>query len=65
MNSELSQVDAGKVYLDTELANVLATVMPHFASELDIGKWDFVRIALSSWTLTVSKNHQNFRSSNV
>lgn len=58
-------MDAGKLYLDTELANVLAIVMPNFASELDIAKWDFVRIALSSWTLTVSKNHQNFRSNNV
>ncbi|XP_062543910.1 E3 ubiquitin-protein ligase listerin [Armigeres subalbatus] len=64
-NCDLSQVDAGKLYLDTELANVLSAVMNNFASELDIGKWDFVRIALSSWILTVSKNHQNFRANNI
>lgn len=63
--SDLSQVDAGKLFLDTELANVLTAVMQNFATELDIGKWDFVRIALSSWVLTVSKNHQNFRTNNV
>ncbi|KAL9692643.1 hypothetical protein quinque_015722 [Culex quinquefasciatus] len=55
----------GRLYLDTELANVLADVMRHFPTELDLAKWDFVRIALSSWTLTVSKNHQNFRANNI
>lgn len=64
-NCDLSQVDAGKLFLDTELANVLTAVMQNFATELDIGKWDFVRIALSSWVLTVSKNHQNFRTNNI
>lgn len=65
IHSDLSAVETGRLYLDTELANVLADVMRHFPTELDLAKWDFVRIALSSWTLTVSKNHQNFRANNV
>ncbi|XP_038115806.1 E3 ubiquitin-protein ligase listerin isoform X1 [Culex quinquefasciatus] len=64
-NCDLSAVETGRLYLDTELANVLADVMRHFPTELDLAKWDFVRIALSSWTLTVSKNHQNFRANNI
>ncbi|XP_058829891.1 E3 ubiquitin-protein ligase listerin isoform X2 [Topomyia yanbarensis] len=64
-NCDLQQVDGGKLFLDIELANVLTVVMRHFPTELDLSKWDFVRIALSSWTLTVSKNHQHFRKNNI
>lgn len=64
-NCDLAQIECSKLYLDTELANVLSDVMCHFPTELDLSKWDFVRIALSSWTLTVSKNFQQFRINNI
>ncbi|XP_058458780.1 E3 ubiquitin-protein ligase listerin [Malaya genurostris] len=64
-NCDLLPVDGGKLFLDVELANVLSVVMRHFATELDLSKWDFVRIALSSWTLTVSANYQHFRKNNI
>lgn len=64
-NCDLTQVKSDSLYLDTELANVLTEVMFHFPTELDLNKWDFLRIALSSWTLTVSKSHQRFRTNNI
>ncbi|XP_055621838.1 E3 ubiquitin-protein ligase listerin [Toxorhynchites rutilus septentrionalis] len=64
-NCDLMQVDGTDLYLDIELANLLTDVVCQFPTELDLSKWDFVRIALSSWTLTVSKNHQHFRTNDI
>ncbi|XP_055609013.1 E3 ubiquitin-protein ligase listerin [Uranotaenia lowii] len=64
-NCDLPQVDTNRIFFDIEVANVLADAMKHFPTELDLAKWDFVRIALSSWTLTVSKNHSQFRTNNI
>ncbi|XP_058124895.1 E3 ubiquitin-protein ligase listerin [Anopheles ziemanni] len=64
-NCDLNNADENKIFLDAEVANVLTIVLRYFPSELDISKWDFIRIALSSWTLTVSKSFNNFRSHNI
>ncbi|XP_055533592.1 E3 ubiquitin-protein ligase listerin [Wyeomyia smithii] len=64
-NCDLTHVETSKIFLDTELANVLSEVVRHFPTELDLHKWDFIRIALSSWTLTLSKNYHIFRKNNI
>uniref|UniRef100_A0A182IKK9 E3 ubiquitin-protein ligase listerin n=1 Tax=Anopheles atroparvus TaxID=41427 RepID=A0A182IKK9_ANOAO len=64
-NCDLNNVDENKIFLDVEVANVLTVVLRYFPSELDISKWDFIRIALSSWTLSVSKSFSSFRSQNI
>ncbi|XP_053685339.1 E3 ubiquitin-protein ligase listerin [Sabethes cyaneus] len=64
-NCDLAQVEPSKIFLDIEFANVLRDVVQHFPTEFDLNKWDFLRIALSSWTLTVSKNHHIFRKNNI
>uniref|UniRef100_A0A182S985 E3 ubiquitin-protein ligase listerin n=1 Tax=Anopheles maculatus TaxID=74869 RepID=A0A182S985_9DIPT len=64
-NCDLAQADENKIFLDVEVANVLTVVLRHFPSELDIPKWDFIRIALSSWTLSVSKSFPHYRTHNI
>uniref|UniRef100_A0A182LWT0 E3 ubiquitin-protein ligase listerin n=1 Tax=Anopheles culicifacies TaxID=139723 RepID=A0A182LWT0_9DIPT len=64
-NCDLAQAEANNVFLDVEVANVLTVVLRHFPSELDISKWDFIRIALSSWTLSVSKSYLHYRTHNI
>ncbi|XP_053675958.1 E3 ubiquitin-protein ligase listerin [Anopheles nili] len=64
-NCDLAQADENNIFLDMEVANVLTTVLRYFPTELDIGKWDFIRIALSSWTLSVSKSYTHFRTHNI
>uniref|UniRef100_A0A182NK38 E3 ubiquitin-protein ligase listerin n=1 Tax=Anopheles dirus TaxID=7168 RepID=A0A182NK38_9DIPT len=64
-NCDLTQAEEGKVFLDVEVANVLTVVLRHFPAELDISKWDFIRIALSSWTLSASKSFLQYRTHNI
>lgn len=63
--SDLAQADENKIFLDMEVANVLTVVLRYFPTELDISKWDFIRIALSSWTLSVSKSFAHYHTHNV
>ncbi|XP_050076101.1 E3 ubiquitin-protein ligase listerin [Anopheles maculipalpis] len=62
---DLAQAEENKIFLDVEVANVLTVVLHHFPSELNIPKWDFIRIALSSWTLSVSKSFLHYRTHNI
>uniref|UniRef100_A0A182QYR1 E3 ubiquitin-protein ligase listerin n=1 Tax=Anopheles farauti TaxID=69004 RepID=A0A182QYR1_9DIPT len=64
-NCDLTQAEEGKIFLDIEVANVLTVVLRHFPAELDISKWDFIRIALSSWTLSASKSFSQYRTHNI
>ncbi|XP_058066938.1 E3 ubiquitin-protein ligase listerin [Anopheles bellator] len=64
-NCDLSQAGENKLFLDVEVAHLLAVVLRFFPSELDINKWDFIRIALSSWTLSASKSFANFHNHNI
>uniref|UniRef100_A0A182YKS9 E3 ubiquitin-protein ligase listerin n=1 Tax=Anopheles stephensi TaxID=30069 RepID=A0A182YKS9_ANOST len=64
-NCDLAQADGNKLFLDVEVANVLTVVLRHFPSELDVPKWDFIRIALSSWTLSVAKSFPHYRTHNI
>ena len=60
-NCDLTQGDTNRVFLDAQIANLLADVLKLYPTEMDLQRWDFVRIALSSWTLAVSKSHQHYR----
>jgi hypothetical protein len=58
---DLTLGDTNRVFLNVEIANLLADVLRLYPTEMDLQRWDFLRIALSSWTLTVSKSHQHFK----
>lgn len=49
----------------TEIINFLTKTIKTFPQEFDIRQLDFVRIALSSWILSVSQSIENFTSPKV
>lgn len=51
--------------LITEIANFYAAVIQTFPSSLETNEWDLLRIAVSSWVLTLSKSSDNFQSVKV
>jgi E3 ubiquitin-protein ligase listerin len=53
-------VAAPDLLLVAEIANFLADVIRCFPTEIDLQRWDFIRIALSSWSLSVSKSWPGF-----
>lgn len=63
--SNIAQVESEKVVMTAEVANLLADVLDCFPHELDIKRWDFIRITLSSWVLTISKGCDYFKNENV
>lgn len=54
-NTDISQVETNKVAVVVQVVHLLRAVLRHFPTELDGTRWDFVRLALSSWVLSVSK----------
>lgn len=64
-NKDVSLEDCGSVLLVAEIANFLTDVLTLFPTELDVKRWDFIRIALSSWVLSVSKSSKNFNENKV
>jgi E3 ubiquitin-protein ligase listerin len=63
--SDICAEDTSTILLVAEIANFLADVIKCFPTELDLNRWDFIRIALSSWSLSVSKSWQKFSSGKV
>lgn len=59
-NQNIESQTISEVLLVAELAQFLSLTIKHFARELTLPFWDFVRIALSSWILTVSKSVKSF-----
>lgn len=49
----------------TEIINFLREIVQHFGRNLNADQWDFIRIAISSWVLTVSKSSDSFRAPKV
>lgn len=49
----------------TEICNFLTDIVIYFPKNLNASAWDFIRIALSSWVLTVSKSSDHFRDPKV
>jgi E3 ubiquitin-protein ligase listerin len=64
-NKDVSLEDPQSVLLATEVANLLTDVLSHFPDEVDVKRWDFIRIALSSWVLSVSKSSERFGENKV
>lgn len=62
---DISNTQSEKVVLITEIANFYATVIQSFPSSLETNEWDLLRIAVSSWVLTLSKSSDNFQSVKV
>lgn len=59
-NKDVSLESDASVLLSTEIALFLSDVLTYFPSEVDVKRWDFIRIALSSFVLSVSKSCENF-----
>lgn len=64
-NIDVRQIDSSSVIFISELANFLAQLIGNFSSEFEDIQWDFVRIALSSWVLSVSKSVLGYGESKV
>jgi E3 ubiquitin-protein ligase listerin len=64
-NKDVSQEDPQSVLLVAEIACLLSDVLIHFPAEIDVKRWDFIRIALSSWVLSVSKSCEKFNENKV
>lgn len=54
--SNLSNEPASEIALVIEVIKLTTLAVRHFPYELDEIRWDFVRLALSSWVLTTSKS---------
>ncbi|XP_063699534.1 E3 ubiquitin-protein ligase listerin [Culicoides brevitarsis] len=55
-NTDISQVEVAKVAVVVQIIHLIKEIVKNFAPELDGTRWDFVRLALSSWVLSVSKS---------
>lgn len=64
-NKDVSKEKKEDVALTAEVANLLRDIITHFPHEIDVKRWDFIRIALSSWVLSVSKSNENFSDNKV
>ena len=58
-------MDADKIIHISEIANLYAAILEAFPKSLDTNHWDLLRIAISSWVLTVSKSTDNLETSKV
>lgn len=65
MNRNLASIELANILHTTEIINFLTEIVRHFAKNLNADQWDFVRIAISSWVLTVSKSSDHFRKPKV
>lgn len=64
-NKDVSLEDKRSVLLTAEIAHFLSDVLTLFPTEIDVKRWDFIRIALSSWVLSVSKSCNKFNDNKV
>lgn len=65
IHRDISNTKSEQIILISEIANLLATVIRSFPATLDTNEWDLIRIAVSSWVLTLSKSSENFHSVKV
>lgn len=64
-NKDVSSESDESVLLATEVAHFLSDVLTYFPCEVDVKRWDFIRIALSSFVLSVSKSCERFNDNKV
>lgn len=56
----ISTVSAEKVLQVTEFIRILTDIIQTFPGNITEGGWDFIRIAISSWVLTLSKSSDHW-----
>uniref|UniRef100_A0A336LRQ7 E3 ubiquitin-protein ligase listerin n=1 Tax=Culicoides sonorensis TaxID=179676 RepID=A0A336LRQ7_CULSO len=54
-HTDISQVETNKIAIVIQVIHLMTAILKKFPTELDGTRWDFVRLALSSWVLSVSK----------
>jgi len=59
-NKDVSLEDPKNVLTVSAIASFLSECLLYFPTEIDVKRWDFIRIALSSWILSVSKSCEKF-----
>ncbi|CAO1404688.1 unnamed protein product [Diamesa hyperborea] len=64
-NKDISEEPSHKILLVVEVALLLTDILTLFPNELEIKRFDFIRIALSSWVLSVTKSIKYFNKSTV
>ncbi|KAG5681762.1 hypothetical protein PVAND_011171 [Polypedilum vanderplanki] len=64
-NKDISNEESKDVLTIAVIAHFISDCLKFFPTEIDVKRWDFIRIALSSWTLSVSKSSQKFTDEKV
>lgn len=64
-NKDVSLESQESILLVTEIVHFLSDVLTFFPADVDIRRWDFLRIALSSWVLSVAKSCEKFTENKV
>lgn len=59
-NKDVSLEDPQNVLTVSSIAHFMSECLNFFPTEIDVVRWDFIRIALSSWILSVSKSCEKF-----
>lgn len=63
--SNISSIDAEKVLQVTEFVRFVSDVIQTFPGNITENGWDFIRIAISSWVLTLSKTSEHWKNPKV
>lgn len=61
----ISTIDTEKILQITEYVRFLTDVIQTFPGNITDRGWDFIRIAISSWVLTLSKSGDNWKNPKV
>lgn len=64
-NNDISEETSDKIMLVNEVALILTDILTLFPNELELKRFDFIRIALSSWVLSMTKSIKHFNKSTV
>lgn len=58
-------IEAEKIFQTTEIVKFIAAVLKTFPENVTDNGWDFIRIAISSWVLSLSKSSDNWKNQKV
>ena len=58
---KISTTSLVNVLHTAEIVHFLTDVVTHFSNNLSATGWDFIRIAISSWVLTLSKSSDHYQ----
>lgn len=64
-NTDISQAEPTKIPIVIQVIRLIKSVLKYFSTELDGTRWDFIRLALSSWVLSVSKSASKIENETV